>query len=86
MENGSLSSILTSAETLDAIDFWKQQKEEPEKPLHQVLEEKEQGMAPSTQDKTTITLQVEELEVMHRFLPAKRFEILPMIEKNRVVD
>ena len=42
-------------------------------------------MALGTQDKTTVTLQLEELEVMHIFLLAKRFEILPMIENNRVV-
>ena len=40
---GSLSSTLTSAETLDAIDLWKQQKKELEKPLHLVREEIEVG-------------------------------------------
>ena len=38
-----------------------------------------------TQDKTKVTLQPKELEVLYRFLHVERFEIISMIEKNRVV-
>ena len=38
-----------------------------------------------TQDKVKVTLQQEELEVMYRFLPTERIEILSIIEKDGVV-
>uniref|UniRef100_A0A3Q7FR37 PSP proline-rich domain-containing protein n=1 Tax=Solanum lycopersicum TaxID=4081 RepID=A0A3Q7FR37_SOLLC len=53
MEDGiqsvdSLSSTPTGVETPDVIDLRKQQRKEPEKPLYQVLEEKEEKVAPGT--------------------------------------
>ncbi|XP_022886326.1 splicing factor 3B subunit 2 isoform X2 [Olea europaea var. sylvestris] len=44
----SLSSTPTGVETPDVIDLRKQQRKEPEKPLYQVLEEKEEKIAPGT--------------------------------------
>ncbi|URD90061.1 hypothetical protein MUK42_27055 [Musa troglodytarum] len=44
----SLSSTPTGVETPDVIDLRKQQRKEPEKPLYQVLEEKEERIAPGT--------------------------------------
>ncbi|WOG85203.1 hypothetical protein DCAR_0104391 [Daucus carota subsp. sativus] len=44
----SLSSTPTGIETPDVIDLRKQQRKEPEKPLYQVLEEKEEKIAPGT--------------------------------------
>ncbi|XP_047324087.1 splicing factor 3B subunit 2-like [Impatiens glandulifera] len=44
----SHSSTPTGVETPDVIDLRKQQRKEPEKPLYQVLEEKESAVAPGT--------------------------------------
>lgn len=44
----SLSSTPTGVETPDVIDLRKQQRKETEKPLYQVLEEKEEKIAPGT--------------------------------------
>ncbi|KAL3519703.1 hypothetical protein ACH5RR_017852 [Cinchona calisaya] len=51
----SLSSTPTGVETPDVIDLRKQQRKEPEKPLYQVLEEKEEKIAPGTLLGTTHT-------------------------------
>ncbi|XP_009593588.1 uncharacterized protein LOC107785564 [Nicotiana tabacum] len=51
----SLSSTPTGVETPDVIDLRKQQRKEPEKPLYQVLEEKEEKVAPGTLLGTTHT-------------------------------
>ncbi|XP_078427418.1 proline-rich spliceosome-associated (PSP) family protein [Wolffia australiana] len=51
----SLSSTPTGVETPDVIDLRKQQRKEPEKPLYQVLEEKEERIAPGTLLGTTHT-------------------------------
>ncbi|KAK4368366.1 hypothetical protein RND71_012158 [Anisodus tanguticus] len=51
----SLSSTPTGVETPDFIDLRKQQRKEPEKPLYQVLEEKEEKIAPGTLLGTTHT-------------------------------
>ncbi|XP_047313417.1 splicing factor 3B subunit 2-like isoform X2 [Impatiens glandulifera] len=51
----SLSSTPTGVETPDVIDLRKQQRKEPEKPLYQVLEEKEAPVAPGTLLGTTHT-------------------------------
>ncbi|OIT28510.1 hypothetical protein A4A49_55933 [Nicotiana attenuata] len=45
----------TGVETPDVIDLRKQQRKEPEKPLYQVLEEKEEKVAPGTLLGTTHT-------------------------------
>ncbi|XP_051126054.1 uncharacterized protein LOC127247979 [Andrographis paniculata] len=44
----SLSSTPTGVETPDVIDLRKQQRKEPDRPLYQVLEEKEEKIAPGT--------------------------------------
>lgn len=44
----SLFSTPTGVETPDVIDLRKQQRKEPEMPLYQVLEEKEERIAPGT--------------------------------------
>ncbi|PQQ10114.1 splicing factor 3B subunit 2 [Prunus yedoensis var. nudiflora] len=51
----SLSSTPTGVETPDVIDLRKQQRKEPERPLYQVLEEKEEKIAPGTLLGTTHT-------------------------------
>ncbi|XP_073225537.1 uncharacterized protein [Cicer arietinum] len=51
----SLSSTPTGVETPDVIDLRKQQRKEPERPLYQVLEEKEEKLAPGTLLGTTHT-------------------------------
>ncbi|CAH9112240.1 unnamed protein product [Cuscuta epithymum] len=51
----SLSSTPTGVETPDVIDLRKQQRKEPDKPLYQVLEEKEEKIAPGTLLGTTHT-------------------------------
>ncbi|KAG5561592.1 hypothetical protein RHGRI_004591 [Rhododendron griersonianum] len=51
----SLSSTPTGVETPDVIDLRKQQRKEPEKPLYQVLEEKEEKIAAGTLLGTTHT-------------------------------
>lgn len=51
----SLSSTPTGVETPDVIDLRKQQRKEPEKPPYQVLEEKEEKIAPGTLLGTTHT-------------------------------
>ncbi|KAF2303373.1 hypothetical protein GH714_017534 [Hevea brasiliensis] len=51
----SLSSTPTGVETPDVIDLRKQQRKEPERPLYQVLEEKEERIAPGTLLGTTHT-------------------------------
>ncbi|XP_038890808.1 splicing factor 3B subunit 2 [Benincasa hispida] len=60
MEDGiesvdSLSSTPTGVETPDVIDLRKQQRKEPDRPLYQVLEEKEERVAPGTLLGTTHT-------------------------------
>ncbi|XP_022937998.1 splicing factor 3B subunit 2-like [Cucurbita moschata] len=51
----SLSSTPTGVETPDVIDLRKQQRKEPDRPLYQVLEEKEEKVAPGTLLGTTHT-------------------------------
>ncbi|KAJ6806066.1 splicing factor 3B subunit 2 [Iris pallida] len=51
----SLSSTPTGVETPDVIDLRKQQRKEPDRPLYQVLEEKEEKIAPGTLLGTTHT-------------------------------
>ncbi|KAG6778712.1 hypothetical protein POTOM_015056 [Populus tomentosa] len=51
----SLSSTPTGVETPDVIDLRKQQRKEPERPLYQVLEEKQEKIAPGTLLGTTHT-------------------------------
>ncbi|KAK4271503.1 hypothetical protein QN277_020191 [Acacia crassicarpa] len=51
----SLSSTPTGVETPDVIDLRKQQRKEPERPLYEVLEEKEERVAPGTLLGTTHT-------------------------------
>ncbi|XP_068647411.1 uncharacterized protein [Aristolochia californica] len=51
----SLSSTPTGMETPDVIDLRKQPQKEPERPLYQVLEEKEEKIAPGTLLGTTHT-------------------------------
>ncbi|GLT63760.1 hypothetical protein SLA2020_362990 [Shorea laevis] len=48
MRKNPLSSTPTGVETPDVIDLHKQQRKEPERPLYQVLEEKEERIAPGT--------------------------------------
>uniref|UniRef100_A0A1S3DWP8 Splicing factor 3B subunit 2 n=2 Tax=Cicer arietinum TaxID=3827 RepID=A0A1S3DWP8_CICAR len=48
-------STPTGVETPDVIDLRKQQRKEPERPLYQVLEEKEEKLAPGTLLGTTHT-------------------------------
>ncbi|PPS09551.1 hypothetical protein GOBAR_AA11096 [Gossypium barbadense] len=50
-----LPSTPTGVETPDVIDLRKQQRKEPERPLYQVLEEKEERIAPGTLLGTTHT-------------------------------
>ncbi|XP_022996847.1 splicing factor 3B subunit 2-like [Cucurbita maxima] len=51
----SLSSTPTGVETPDVIDLRKQQRKEPDRPLYQVLEAKEEKVAPGTLLGTTHT-------------------------------
>ncbi|KAK4856964.1 hypothetical protein QYF36_023184 [Acer negundo] len=79
LENGiqsvdNLSSTPTGDETPEDVIDLRKRKEHERPPLYQVLEEKQERIAPGTLFGTThtyITLQPKELEAMDNILPAK---------------
>ncbi|XWS12686.1 hypothetical protein CRYUN_Cryun37aG0111600 [Craigia yunnanensis] len=78
----SLSSTPTGVETPDVIDLRKQQRNEPERPLYQVLEEKEERIAPGTLLGTTYTYVVN--TCTQDKSAAKRVDLLKGQKSDRV--
>ncbi|XP_028125678.1 splicing factor 3B subunit 2-like [Camellia sinensis] len=79
----SLSSTPTGVETPDVIDLRKQQRKEPEKPLYQVLEEKEEKIAPGTLLGTSHTYVIG-TGTQDKTAAAKRVDLLRGQKSDRV--
>ncbi|XP_052202991.1 uncharacterized protein LOC127808469 [Diospyros lotus] len=79
----SLSSTPTGVETPDVIDLRKQQRKEPEKPLYQVLEEKEERIAPGTLLGTSHTYVIG-TGTQDKTAAAKRVDLLKGQKSDRV--
>ncbi|KAF7150985.1 hypothetical protein RHSIM_Rhsim02G0123600 [Rhododendron simsii] len=80
----SLSSTPTGVETPDVIDLRKQQRKEPEKPLYQVLEEKEEKIAAGTLLGTTHTYVIGTGTGAQDKAAAKRVDLLKGQKSDRV--
>lgn len=79
----SISTTPTGVETPDVIDLRKQQRKEPERPLYQVLEEKEEKIAPGTLLGTTHTYVVGS-GTQDKAAAAKRVDLLRGQKSDKV--